>query len=408
MPAKIVQGIIDLYSRRPLLMNSLVGGVVYVAGEIVVQINGKDEKSNSHYINKSIYNHPLISHQISEQQISCQIISESVCCGNRIDDGNSFQNNIMYNISIASLDWNRITELGLLGIVENGFLMLFWYNFLNRYIGSGVGTLTVLMKCILDQLCFATQQDGLFLGICAYNRDAHISTVWEELKHNFVTTWINDCALWPIVNFIGFSMVPCSLQPTYMSTIQFFWQIYISNVANSAEAEQCHKEVSHFDDIQSIRNNHIYLLDDDDCGGIVLVPKKMPKYQLFELNRLHLIDPKKTNLIDVMSSSLANNRQLENKSASKDSANKSNINKLRNKGLKSTYENTRSSQTNLMKVTKIDHIGGAIVSDSSEAIFAINTRENDNNAREQAIAHSKWSLSAIVILAVARKLIFKI
>jgi hypothetical protein len=46
-----------------------------------------------------------------------------------------------------------------------------------------------------------------------------------------------DCGLWPIVNFIGFSLVPYHIQPTYMAFVQFFWQVYISSVAVKADNE---------------------------------------------------------------------------------------------------------------------------------------------------------------------------
>jgi hypothetical protein len=51
---------------------------------------------------------------------------------------------------------------------------------------------------------------------------------------------INDCAVWPLINFVGFAYVPTILQPTYMSCVQFFWQTYVSSVAcsNKLAAEE--------------------------------------------------------------------------------------------------------------------------------------------------------------------------
>ena len=39
-----------------------------------------------------------------------------------------------------SIDVKKVAEIGSLGVLENGLLMLTWYNVLNRYIGSGVTT----------------------------------------------------------------------------------------------------------------------------------------------------------------------------------------------------------------------------------------------------------------------------
>jgi hypothetical protein len=57
----------------------------------------------------------------------------------------------------------------------------------------------------------------------------------KEIKESFVTTWIMDCSLWPLVNFLGFIVVPCSLQPTYMACISYFWQLYIAAISLNEE-----------------------------------------------------------------------------------------------------------------------------------------------------------------------------
>jgi hypothetical protein len=62
--------------------------------------------------------------------------------------------------------------------------MFFRYNFLNRFVGSGVVTHIVLFKCFLDQLFFATQQDFLFLALCAYSSAEKLNQAIEEVKSN--------------------------------------------------------------------------------------------------------------------------------------------------------------------------------------------------------------------------------
>jgi hypothetical protein len=93
------------------------------------------------------------------------------------------------------------------------------------------------MKCLLDQLFFATQQDFLFLALCAYNHSDKLPIAIKEVKKNFLTTWLMDCSLWPIVNFVGFSFIPFKFQPTYMAGVQLFWQLYVSSVTSDAERD---------------------------------------------------------------------------------------------------------------------------------------------------------------------------
>jgi hypothetical protein len=112
------------------------------------------------------------------------------------------------------------------------------YGILNRYVGSGVTTNIVLFKCLLDQLFFATQQDFMFLGLCAYSDTEALSEAIEEVKDTFLTTWIVDCSLWPVVNFVGFAFVPYVLQPTYMAFVSYFWQLYMSSTAASANSTE--------------------------------------------------------------------------------------------------------------------------------------------------------------------------
>ena len=120
----------------------------------------------------------------------------------------------------------------MLGGVENGVFMLIWYRTLNTVVGASKSTATVLAKCFLDQFFFAAQSDGAFLALCALqHQQTGLADAMREVKRTFLTTWINDCSVWPLVNFIGFAAVPVKIQPTFMSCAQLFWQIYISGVA---------------------------------------------------------------------------------------------------------------------------------------------------------------------------------
>ncbi len=129
-------------------------------------------------------------------------------------------------------DLLKIVKIGALGSVENGAVMVYWYTFLNNFIGSGGAPKIVLLKCLMDQLFYATQADFMFLALCAYHNAGDMNLALNEVKETFISTWLMDCSIWPIVNFVGFSFMPLALQPTYMACVQFFWQIYISTVAS--------------------------------------------------------------------------------------------------------------------------------------------------------------------------------
>jgi len=149
----------SLYESHPFTMNTMFGGAVYFAGELVVKVDSAKDKYND-------------------------------------------SKSISY-ILMNDIDWKRVSEIGALGCIENGVFMLTWYNFLNRVVGSNIHTYTVLVKCLFDQIFFASQADLFFLALCAYQNKAQLPLALEEVKKSFLTTWINDCSIWPVINFIG-------------------------------------------------------------------------------------------------------------------------------------------------------------------------------------------------------------
>jgi hypothetical protein len=133
-----------------------------------------------------------------------------------------------------------------MSFAENGILMSLWYSCLTKVVGTSVRTPIVLLKCLLDQIFFSTQQNGIFLGLCAMQDTEQLTAAIEATRVTFLTTWINDCAVWPLINFVGFAYVPTILQPTYMSCVQFFWQTYVSSVACG------NKQVEPLEQIQTV------------------------------------------------------------------------------------------------------------------------------------------------------------
>ena len=186
--------IVFYYERYPLAMNCIAGGSVYGIGELIVESSNEGGVSN--------------------------------------------------------INWRRISNISLLGSVENGLFMSLWYNSLTKLVGAGVSTRIVLTKCLLDQAFFATQQDGLFLLLCAIQSTDHLEQAFVKVKKNFLTTWLNDCSIWPLVNFVGFAVVPAIFLPTYMSFMQLFWQLYLSSIASSddtttEEVQMCEVDGGH-------------------------------------------------------------------------------------------------------------------------------------------------------------------
>jgi hypothetical protein len=239
--------IFDWYEKYPLTLNTVVGGVVYIGGEVITEVN------NNHIRKPARIRSPDSS-----------LSSESVYLTRFKDYKHDF------DWHIQNIDGKRTACIGALGSLENGVVMVTWYRTLSRVFGEGVSTRTVLIKCLFDQLFFASQQDGLFLGICAYIDSSKLPSAIEEVKKSFLSVWLLDCALWPMVNFIGFSIVPYSIQPTYVAFVQFFWQIYVSSKAAKDAAQNSEAMVPHVEELKAI-----FEVIDLDKSGYIDAPELM-------------------------------------------------------------------------------------------------------------------------------------
>lgn len=208
----------DLYDKYPLFCNTVAGSAVYSMGEFVVQYH---------------------THSVAMKKLqSVPVMAPSTPIGT----SSPLPPPPRPPAAPPDIDYGQIRQIGLLGGVENGFFMYCWYSLLNYAVGSSRATSVVLVKCALDQAFFATQQDGVFLAVCAIQHQGALADAVRCVKRDFLTTWINDCSIWPLINFVGFAAVPVKIQPTFMSCAQLFWQVYMSSVAASSTGEVAEAE----------------------------------------------------------------------------------------------------------------------------------------------------------------------
>ncbi len=55
---------------------------------------------------------------------------------------------------------------------------------------------------------------------------------WEEtvaeVRAKFLPTYLVDCTMWPIAQFLGFFLVPNRYRPTYVSVLTLGWNVLLS------------------------------------------------------------------------------------------------------------------------------------------------------------------------------------
>lgn len=146
--------------------------------------------------------------------------------------------------SNQKMDQVQSAKVGGLGFVMNGVFLPNWYNFLDRSLGSSMKSKKgVLMKVIADQIVYAPFTIISYFAFFGFIHNKESDGRWEsfayKVKNDLPTTWLADCALWPIANAVNFRFVPLVFRPFFTAFVQLVWQTYLAYVSGRDE------EISH-------------------------------------------------------------------------------------------------------------------------------------------------------------------
>lgn len=139
-----------------------------------------------------------------------------------------------------SLDYWRSLQVGALGLVMNGIFLHHWYNTLDKIVGSSMTSkFGVAMKVAADQFIYAPFAILTFFGFTSVREAGSVSSAKEEFKNkvqgNFTTTFLADCTLWPLSNFVNFRYVNLAYRPSFTAVVQLLWQTYLSLASHKRE-----------------------------------------------------------------------------------------------------------------------------------------------------------------------------
>lgn len=175
------------FQKYPSLSNALTGGVMFASGEFVTQRILPDEDS-------------------------------------------------------ALVKAGRVFEIGVLGFLMNGFFLTRWYRLLDAVVGISMKcNRTVVIKVVADQLLYAPFCIFAFFGYTAVIRHNNITDMKNYFvhknQHSFWSTYMTDCSIWPVANYLCFKVIPFHYRATWTSVVQFAWQIYMSYVSKETMEE---------------------------------------------------------------------------------------------------------------------------------------------------------------------------
>ena len=137
-------------------------------------------------------------------------------------------------------DYFRPIEIGTLGLVMNGVFLTQWYNLLERVIGTSMHCKrAVLLKVLADQIIYAPFSIISFFSFTAFVSNDEVNEMFEQftskMQERFSTTFLADCSLWPLANFVSFRLVPLVYRPTFTAIVQLAWQTYLSFVSSTTD-----------------------------------------------------------------------------------------------------------------------------------------------------------------------------
>ena len=137
-------------------------------------------------------------------------------------------------------DYARPFQVGMLGFFMNGLFLTQWYNLLERVIGTSMHCKrAVFMKVAADQIIYGPFSIIAFFSFTSFLAHDNIPEMLEQfsskMQDRFITTFLADCSLWPLANFVNFRLVPLVYRPTFTSVVQLVWQTYLSFVSSTPD-----------------------------------------------------------------------------------------------------------------------------------------------------------------------------
>ena len=72
-------------------------------------------------------------------------------------------------------------------------------------------------------------ENGVLFSLKKLN--SSFETNWNKVKDKYLTIYVTDCAVWPLIQIGNFAFVPAIYQPIFVNFINIFWNAFICYVA---------------------------------------------------------------------------------------------------------------------------------------------------------------------------------
>eukprot|EP01039_Chlorochromonas_danica_P004554 gene4553-4992_t len=132
---------------------------------------------------------------------------------------------------LERISWKRTFNFALISTCFFPPLAHYWYGWLSVKI-VGDNLLAAMKRVFLDQVLFAPVCLSGFFSLNLL-LDGKIHHIQEKLKNDLLPTMSANYAVWIPAQVINFMFVPIPLRVLWANMVGFFWNIYLSNAANT-------------------------------------------------------------------------------------------------------------------------------------------------------------------------------
>ncbi|GBB87253.1 hypothetical protein RclHR1_01370014 [Rhizophagus clarus] len=156
------------------------------------------------------------------------ILVQTITTGTLFVTGDIIAQQYVEQRGLKSLDFYRTLRLGGFGLCIAGPSTAIWYRSLDRFVIMKNPTLGLLTRVALDQAIFAPCFITTFFVSQALLEGQEKSQILEKLRDAFVPTLINNYKLWPAVQLINFQFVPLNYRTLVVNIVALGWNTYLS------------------------------------------------------------------------------------------------------------------------------------------------------------------------------------
>ncbi|KAK9462146.1 uncharacterized protein V1516DRAFT_673879 [Lipomyces oligophaga] len=112
-----------------------------------------------------------------------------------------------------------------------------WFVFMARNINHANKYISLAMKCVANQTCFAPFFLSSFLTIgFLWQGITDPNKIFENLKQRVPVAWVNGCMYWPNVVILNFTLIPPHCRGLVNSAASVIWQAYLSWLTFSSKS----------------------------------------------------------------------------------------------------------------------------------------------------------------------------